>query len=271
MSVAPREYPHREIYPSAPLEWVACEIRFPLAPALVQQPAIDAMSKAVRLDLPVLRPEEVQTMSLGPVQSSSVAERRFRFLDMKSTKSAIIAGSAVIIETTRYEEYDSFRVLVKKVLSSVQNITQVVGVERVGLRYVNEIRVPAQVSSVQDWQGWMADSIVQVLDIAEDLRPHTLETVLRLGSQVGYVTVRLASLTEGAIIGNDPLRRRSALHNGPLFVIDIDSYWERGDGDFLDFEVVSLLELMDDLHEPVGRVFQSTLTDKLRQEMRRNR
>ena len=268
MSIAPTEYPRREIYPRAPLEWVACEFQFPLAPALIQEPAINDVSKAVRVDLPVIRQEEVQTMSLGPAQSSTVADRRYRLLDMKGTRSAVLAGSAIIVETTHYGGYADFRSLIQRVLTSVQTITPIVGIERVGLRYVNEIRLSKQINNVSDWQGWVSNGILQVLDIVGALHPNTLETILRLESKAGMVTVRLASLTGGQVIGNEPLRRRPPLHEGPLFVVDIDSYWVKGDGDFLEFEIESLLKLIDDLHDPVDHIFQSTVTDRFREEMR---
>ena len=268
MSIAPKEYQSREIYPSPPLEWAACELQFPLAPALVQEDAVNAMSKAVRLDLPVIRQEEVQKMSLGPAQSSTATDRRYRFLDMKSTRSTVLTGSAIIVETTHYTGYKDFRSLIGRVLESVQNITPIVGIERVGLRYVNEIRLSKQVDYVSDWKGWVSNGILQVLDIVGDLNPNTLETILRLESKVGNITVRLASLPGGLVIGNEPLRRRPPLHEGPVFVVDIDSYWGSRDGSFLEFEIESLLRLVDDLHDPIGHIFQSTVTDSLREDMR---
>lgn len=269
MSAMPSDYPRREIYPRAPLEFVACEIRYPLAPALGQQTVPEAMLAAISHDLPIPREENVQTLTLGPGQTSAVTEPRFRFLDRKRTQSAVVSKSAVTIETTGYEEYGDFRALLGKVLSAVRGITTIVGAERVGLRYINEIRVPTHIDSIIDWRDWIANDITAVLNVGEGLKTETLETVLRMVSEPASMTVRLAALTGNGVVGNGPLRRRSKPATGPFFVVDIDSFWEPGDGDLLDFEVEPLLDLVDDLHGPVGHIFQSTLTDKLRRELRR--
>jgi len=263
----PSDYPRREVYPRAPLEFVACEIRYPLAPALGQPAVPEAMLAAISHDLPIPREENVQTLILGPGQTSAMTEPRFRFLDHKRTRSAVVGRSAVIVETTSYEEYEVFRALVGNVLSAVRGITTVVGAERVGLRYINEIRVPGSIDSALDWRGWIADDIVAVLNTGEGLHTSTLETVLRMVSEPASITLRLAALTGNGVVGNEPLRRRSTPSTGPFFVVDIDSFWEAGDGDLLDFELDRLLDLIDDLHGPVGHIFQSTLTDKLRREL----
>lgn len=262
------DYPRREVYPRAPLEFVACEIRYPFAPALEKSTVPEAMLAAISHDLPIPSEENVQTLTLGPGQTSSMTEPRFRFLDRKRTRSAVVAKSAVTIETTSYEEYGDFRALIGEVLSAVRGIAAIVGAERVGLRYINEIRVPTPVNSVLDWKGWIADEIMAVLSVGQGLHTNTLETVLGMVSEPASITLRLAALKGNGVVGNNPLRRRSMPGTGSFFVVDIDSFWESGDNDLLDFDVDPLLDLVDNLHRPVGRIFQSTLTEKLRRELR---
>lgn len=269
MSVMSSEYPRREVYPRAPLEFVACEIRYPLAPALGRPTVPEAMLAAISHDLPIASEENVQTLAVGHGQTSALSEPRFRFMDRRRARSAVVARSAITVETTSYGEYADFRALLASVLSAVQSIARVVGAERVGLRYINEIRVPAAIASAADWKGWMADDITAVLGIAEGLRTNTLETVLRMASDPASITLRLAALEGAGVVGNSPLRRRSKPVTGPFFIVDIDSYWAAGDNDLLDFEPAKLVRLVDDLHGPVGHIFQSTLTDRLRRELRR--
>jgi uncharacterized protein (TIGR04255 family) len=262
-------YPGREVYERAPLEFVACEIRYPLTPALGRDDVAEKMPKEVLDRLPIPKQEQLHSVTIGPGQaSSSPAEARFRFLNRQRTQSAVVGRSTLTIETTAYSEYQEFRSLLLDVVSAVEGMAQIVGVERVGIRYINEIRVDDEIKTVRDWRAWVSQDALAVLNVADDLSVSTLESVLRMESEDSHLTVRLAALSGAGVVGNEPLRRRSQPADGPFFVVDIDSYWGPSE-DMMDFESDKLVSLVDRLHLPVGSMFQSVLTDKVRDEFRR--
>lgn len=262
-------YPGREVYERAPLEFVACEIRYPLTPALGRDDVAEKMPREVLDRLPIPKQEQLHSVTIGPGQaSSSPSEARFRFLNRRRTQSAVVGRSTLTIETTAYSEYQEFRSLLLSVVSAVEGMAQIVGVERVGIRYINEIRVDDEIKTVRDWGTWVSDDVLAVMNVADDLRVSTLESVLRMESEDSHLTLRLAALSGAGVVGNEPLRRRSQPADGPFFVVDIDSYWGPSE-DMLDFESDKLVALIDRLHLPVGSMFQSVLTDKVRDEFRR--
>ena len=56
----------------------------------------------------------------------------------------------------------------------------------------------------------------------------------------------------------------AAFRDGPLFVIDTDSFRVMPDERMLDFDVQALEPVLDDLHEPLGEVFERCITDRAR-------
>lgn len=56
---------------------------------------------------------------------------------------------------------------------------------------------------------------------------------------------------------------------GPLFKLDIDSFWQAADV-VPEFDTDLILRQADALHHPVRGVFESVTTDRLREEALRN-
>lgn len=262
------DYPGREVFSNAPLAFVACEVRYPFTPRLTSDDSFEALSEHLRDVLPVPSQSPLQTLSLSPAGAAADTEPRFRFTDKTRTVSAAVGRSALVIETTHYAEYPRFRELFAAVLSAVGTIASPVGVERVGLRYIDEIRVPRPIESVADWRGWIADDVLATLNLAGGYAAKGMQTLVRLANGSNDITVRCAALEGSGVVDDGPLRRRLPSAVGPFFVIDTDSYWNDGDIGLIDYDPPKLLELIDQLHEPVGVLFHRAITDQLRNEFR---
>src|SRR6266568_509815 len=138
-----RMYDNREVFPSAPLEFVAGEVRFPFAPQLSKDEAFETLGAALRSRFPLPERENrppgvaISPEGVKPVEAHVL----WRFLNRRRTASVSITPSSLTVETTAYEEYEEFRALLSEGLLSLASLGAVVGVERVGLRYVDEVRV----------------------------------------------------------------------------------------------------------------------------------
>lgn len=262
------DYPGREVFTNAPLAFVACEVRYPFTPRLTSDDSFEALSEHLRDVLPVPSQSPLQTLSLSPAGAAADTEPRFRFTDKARTVSAAVGRSALVIETTHYTEYPKFRDLLAVVLTAVGTVSSPVGVERVGLRYIDEIRVPSAIESVADWRGWIADDVLATLNLAADYAAKEMLTLVRLANGSNDITVRYASLHGTGVVDDGQLRRRQPSADGPFFVIDTDSYWNDGDVGLIDYDPQALLELVDQLHDPVGVLFHRAITDQLRNEFR---
>lgn len=264
-------YPRREVFPNAPLEFVACEIRVPTAPKLVRNDTIETLTDALRDVLPIPDTEQIQTLTvIGGKDGGVESERRFRFLSKERTTSAVVERNAITVETTDYQEFGDFRALVLTVADAVAMTTNIVGIERVGLRYINEIRVPKEISDASDWQGWISDDVVGVLGVADDYTADALQTVIRLvGDDSTGVVLRYAAMVGDGVVGDGPLFRRAPAVSGPFFVIDTDSFRTSAGPAMEDFAHDRIAGILDVIHEPIGTLFHRAITDRLREEFRR--
>ena len=136
------------------------------------------------------------------------------------------------------------------------------GVERIGLRYIDEIRVPAENGgSAPVWNQWVDASLLGPAHIGADLglAPAVNEGVFVFSGSSDHAVVLRYGAQSGYAVQSTPDLRRPLPPPGPLFKLDIDSFWQE-----------LILRQADALHEPVRGVFESVITDRLREEVLRN-
>lgn len=191
-----------------------------------------------------------------------------RLLSRDSTTCVSFREGAIIVETTRYNGWERFRELIDDALHARLEVGDLDGVERVGLRYIDELRVPDQTDT--NWQQWVDESLLGPTQVGEKLglqptqwqgitifTPGTDRTVaLRYGPNEGY-----------AVEPGGELKRPTPVP-GPFFLLDIDSFWMPGEGDS-EFDVDGLMAISDDLHTPVRELFENLITEELREEVLR--
>jgi len=155
-------------------------------------------------------------------------------------------------------------------LQAVAALKAVVGIERIGLRYIDELRVPRHVDGPADWGGYVNDALLYPLRVVEGFDSKALEGVVQLSLGPQHrLTMRYASLQGAGVVGRGPLKRRSQSATGPFFALDIDSYWSGAGEEVPDFIPEQVLETFDTLHEPVGVLFLRMITEQFKVEVAR--
>lgn len=250
-----------EVFAEAPLAWVACEIQFPLAPALITGDSFESLVKAFIRTFPI--PAEGTVEIAGEMDDLS-AEHQFRFFNKARTMSVSVIRSALLVETTRYDNWDAFKSVVVEAIKAVNSLAEIVGVERIGLRYINEIWVPDNIDNAAGWEGWISDDVLRCIGPVLGYTPQSSLTRLRLGLGLNSLEVRYAALTGQGVVSDEPLKRRYPSRHGPFFVIDTDSSCDTSGTDMIDFNPDQLIPVLDELHEPIEAVFQRAITEKSR-------
>lgn len=264
-------YEGREIFANAPLEYVAAEVRFPYAPLLRQPEVLDRVALALGDRFPRLVPSVAMslpgTFPAAPPQMETIT----RAFNKPYTWGVTVSTTALNIETTAYRDFEELLSVVQECLVAVSRHVKIAAVERIGLRYVDEFRVPVPIENLRSWRGWVADRLIDHLDLAPDLAPHNTQTAVQYGTaDAQALTVRFGSaLTGTGIIGNEPLKRRHGLIEGPYFALDLDSYWHPAVEDAPDFDVDSIVARIVELHRPIGVTFQNSITEQLKAQVLR--
>lgn len=266
----------REVYPNAPLRLVTVEYRFPLSPVLASEDALSRLAEGLGDDLPIVEPAAptVQLSIGGTAALPAISPEGFRFLSRERTVSVTVQPQRLAIETTAYRHWEDFRDRYVKPALKVTGVDMgaIAGVERVGLRYIDEIRVAIRVEQLEDWRGWVSDDLLAPLGV---VRPHGTETMQgRIHIKTGPEEEAL--LTYGALTGHvvddtGVLNLPFGAGEGPFFLLDIDSFWT-SQRKLDEFDLLTAVDVGDRLHGPVRQLFESCITDRLRNEvLRRSR
>jgi len=259
-------YAGREVFPNSPLEYVAAEVRYPYAPRLRQQDVRDEILLDLEDLVPILRSQQRLTMSgIAGGAVSQQLDQVTRAFNRASTLGVTVAANTLTVDTTAYGEFAEFRSVLSRCVSALDKRASPAAVERVGLRFINEVRVPAAVTSVRDWHGWIADALVDIAAVNPDHEAANLEgVVVYTTGEHRSLAFRFAAAPAGSMIGNEPLKRRRPSPDGPFFALDFDSFWQPPVEASPAWAVETIMVALDELHEPVGATFQSAITDKLR-------
>lgn len=267
-----------EIYPNAPLALVVVEIRFSNGPS--DRPISTSLQRTIRDALGagwVIESSKMQRLDLSigpngatPQYMTPVPVTRFTVRDR--TKAIAITEGTLTIETTDYSHYPTFRETLELAVSATSTFLKPDGITRIGMRYIDEIRIPEITdSNIGDWSKWLHPSLGA--PCAAEMASVKLEPlgwegaaqydtgidqrlVLRYGSRSGFVVSPIG-----------PLKRPHPPLPGALFFLDFDSYWEpEGIPEFAASEV---LERCDLLRFPIRSLFDFLTTDSLLREFRK--
>lgn len=265
--------PPREIYPNAPLKLVAVELRHPLSGAFTKSSLLADLAELLGPDLPIIDPlEPAFQIAVGPgLHQSGPAGgpgSGFRFSSRDRTLAVTVASNRLLIETTAYRCWEVLREVVAKALDAVGNrLGAISGFERLGMRYINEIRTGPD-ADVARWARYIQPDFLPFPPLAAPYRPIQGQVLLQIVTgELQQAVVRYGT-AEGNIVGSGLLRLPSGPGEGPFFFIDIDSYSERGEM-LQPFDQQDALETLNGLHAPVREIFERAITDDLRNEFLR--
>lgn len=258
----------REVFANAPLVYVAFEARFPLVPTLTDDESLAHFADVFSERLPV--PDTAALMSARDAAAGAGPERLLRFMNRERTVSVAVTRTSLSVETTSYDQWPSFRELIVSAVETVAGRARVAGVERVGLRYIDEIRVPDLIPDAASWSGWIADDVLGHFSLVPAMTAESFTTEATFAGESGRMVVRYAALDGTGVVSDEPLRRAIPATEGPFFVIDADSFRDAPGALMLDFTSEVIGHAVDELHDPLGVLFQSTITDRSRELFRGN-
>lgn len=253
------------VFPNAPLVLVALEVRYP-EPA--EPVVVSALRRGVRDLLPIPGNATQQTITFGG--SAPVIEQRDfpRLTSRDGTTALVVSNEALVLETTNYDGYEEYRKLIERVTTAVADVLKPDGLLRVGMRFIDEIRVPGAQEPPGDWSPWIAPGLLVPLapDLkvgAENLRPRTWQGVAVYDAGGGYsVTLKYGPQVGYAVAPDGPTRRLKAPQPGLYFLLDSDGAWTP-QNEVPEFSPQRILEACDTIHEPLSALFKAIGTEQL--------
>lgn len=259
----------REIYPHAPLQLVAFELRTSHVPELGSREGSITLYELLREELPIIppAPQALVGFQTAGVPPQFMASTPLQMLNRKRTHSVTVGPSLILIQTSDYTRFEDFRDFVGRVLTAVANVAAIAAVERVGLRYVDEIRIDG-VEKPADWVPYINHDLLAAMNNPLGLESASLNTSVEfVVSDHQRATMRVGALQGRVIDPTGPLKLKSEA-DGPFFLVDLDSYWAPPVDELPPFAPESVLEIGSRLHEPARGLFESALSEMAREIFR---
>lgn len=261
-------------YPNQPVAMALIEVRHPGGTPLSQSTVV-ALKSALRSQFPLLRAEELNEMTLNfgpgapPGTHRQVSVPRYVSRDRQS--SVTYRPDAIVVETTNYPGWTAFKALVDLALRAREDVAPVDGVERIGIRFIDEIRIPQVVAP--DWSDWILPGLtgpdIELSDLSLHVQQQQSVIQYGAGEPGRTLTLRYGAIDgPPAVISTPNLVRLNVPAAGPYFLIDTDAAWTvTEDIDVPDFDCKEILKVADQLHAPMKELFERLVTDQLREEV----
>lgn len=168
-------------------------------------------------------------------------------------------------ETTAYTSFEQLVDAVTEACEALDTAKVRPAVQRVGLRYIDEVRVPEQITDVRQWSSWINGSLLAYLEVGpDDAFATATQTISNydLGKGRG-LNFRFAALNQGPIVVPQFLKR-PAISSGPFFALDFDGFHDFSGQDAVPLSVDVVRESLAFVHIPCGTAFQRSITDQAR-------
>jgi uncharacterized protein (TIGR04255 family) len=257
-----------EVWPNAPLALVAVEARFP---SVGNSPLRPPTYRAIRDVLGegwVLENDQAQTVEfeIGPggvKGQRSAVEHLTRVTVRDRTRVVTVRPESLTVEVTSYMGYADFRQLLASVFRAVENVMKPEGLVRLGMRYIDEIRVP-QPGEPDPWDEWLDPALLAPRADGMNIRGWNSAVQYETGPDRKMV-LRYGPADRAVVAPAGSLKRAHPPKPGPLFVLDFDSFWEPSG--IPAFAEGNLLKACDELRAPEKRLFEQLVSPKLVEEV----
>jgi len=263
---------NRPPFPNPPLALTVLEIRYPELAESISPRAQQQLRDALHDRLPLIETitEDQVEVALGRHMPASLQRRAFpRFFTRDRTTALVAKNEALVLETTAYAGWENFRLAIQDILEAFQDVSQPDGVLRLGLRYIDEIRVPGIESAPGDWCGYIDDHLLAAASrefIPPSLKPALWQGLVRYRTEEdSTLVVRYGPQQGYAVDPSGATRRHNPPAPGLFFLLDSDSFWQPDE--VPEFRADTLLERCDRLHAPIREFFEIAVTDKLIEEV----
>lgn len=262
-------YPNREIFTNAPLALVAAEIRFTDAARLRQQQTKDEVAISLEERFPFAEPLKRAEVNLNLVPGGAQPQIQQRLgvvlKNASSTETLTIMSGSLTYETTAYTSFENLLDAVTAACNALDAAKVRPAVQRVGLRYIDEVRVHKQITDVRQWSTWISDPLIGHLAVGPGDVPATgtqSVSTYDLGEGKG-LNFRFAALNQGPIVVPQFLKR-PPVPSGPFFVLDFDGFQDFTGRDAVPLSADVVRDSLSTVHVPCGTAFQRSIKDEAR-------
>jgi uncharacterized protein (TIGR04255 family) len=213
---------------NAQLALVVAQIRFPPVLSIqTDDKSLARLQDLLRDRYPYLSIGQQLGLNIGlqGVEQQQAMGKIYQFADADREWMVSLTVNSVALEARRYTDYDDFSERIMRLMAAVKDIYRIQVRQRIGLRYINEIRHP-EASTITDWTPLLRHELLGLAansDIAPAIKSSAQELSLNLPD--GALTIRHGYLERGTTVA--PLPGDAPGDEGPFYLLDLDAFDEQ--------------------------------------------
>lgn len=260
----------REVFVNAPLRIVALELRFPTTSRVLSRPLWDAFEQHLGASLPEV---EVWVDDVESAVPYDVDQPVLRRVAENHKRAVTLHPGTLMIELADYRQYRDLVTLADLALQALDTVPGSIHYSRIGLRYINEVRVdPVEDSEwgrLDVWAPYINSQLLHRVDPPDGLCTYASRSGLAFHSLSGPEYVFLDhGIRPGGVVDPDGVLSLDPVA-GPCFALDLDSFVPGSAAEPTATSTGEVLGVIDRLHDAVEAVFEWAITDQLKEEVLR--
>ena len=239
----------------APLIYVVAQVRFSAIVA-IEKYVPDIQEKLRHKGFPRFLKAQVQEVALqldaAPKLSTS---DRFEFQDKDASLGIVLQSNSVAVHTNRYSNYEDFEEHIKTALMAVNRVVGISLSERIGLRYVNLIRLKPN----ESWREYLHEGLLGLDSASIGVESWISNSQFIGKTHVGQLAVRCSRSGQPFPLDllTDTLHYSLELAKEEIVTtLDFDHFVE----ETTEFKVAKAVSTLEQLHESLDKVFMAAVT-----------
>ncbi len=241
----------RRLYENNPIKLVICQLKFPILFEYERPEALAPAQRVLSGTYPRHEQEQQLGFAVGPQGALTVPPTaQWRFRQGSDGWSVVLGRDFVSLEATAYNRFEEFDERLAQALDALAalGVTQR---DRLGLRYVNEIRVPDGTGPTA-WRSYLNEELLGMVggDVLGEDVIHAVQEI-RLREALGVLVVK------HGYVGPEPTG------GDPHYILDLDMFSDQP----VPLDAPEVLATVRTFHETIKDVFEMSITDALRDHL----
>lgn len=252
---------------NAPLVLALCQVRFSSMISVSDPASLTAFQRAIKSRYPVAVPaQEIELLvDIGSFDAGLRGEQRrtsqWQFTDQEDNWKIVLAPDFLTLETRNYEHFADFLSRLREALDVLVEHIQPTVVTRIGLRYVNEIRLDELQG--MDWFNVIRKDLLGPV-AASELMQNTIQVATVQQLVLRYPDEVSINMHHGLVpIGTTVrLRRNEEAPTSPFYLLDFDVFRDFPLPRALDMDRNIICQHVEMYHKVIYRLFRWSVTNQ---------
>lgn len=240
-----------------PLAVVICQVQYLDVPTVQDPGFVAAFQAAISATYPSasVQPRQVQ-LSMDPTGMRQQMSIQWAYADADDTWHVVLAGDSLSLETRCYTRFEEFVERLEALLVALCEHIRPVQLSRLGLRYVNEIRV-----SDMEWTRIIRRELLGVLadPTLSGLTAHHIGDMQLHAGEQHMVQLHHGWFPQGTTVRP---REGEAVPDQPFYLLDFDAFENYSGAGSPGLDVAALCSRVTTFHRNIYRLFRWAISDE---------